>query len=98
MCRHCATRTMGDTRQDPAESLPQVTLRLLERAGFAVRIPDGIDNLCCGKAFETRDFTSAAQKIIEMEAALRMASENGRHPILCDTSPCLARTDGIMII
>ena len=27
----------------------------------------------------------------EMEAALRVASENGRHPILCDTSPCLQR-------
>jgi D-lactate dehydrogenase len=83
---------MGDTRQDPAESLPQVTVCLLERAGFAVRIPDGIDNLCCGKAFETKGlYVLAAQKIIEMEAALRVASENGRHPILCDTSPCLAR-------
>ncbi len=88
----CATRTTGDTRHDPAESLPQVTLRLLERAGFAVRIPDDIDNLCCGKAFETKGlYVQAAQKIIEMEAALRVASENGRHPILCDTSPCLAR-------
>jgi D-lactate dehydrogenase len=88
----CAARTMGDTRQDRTESLPEVTVRLLERAGYAVRIPAGVDTLCCGKAFETKGlYAQAAQKLLELERALRDASEDGRHPILCDTSPCLAR-------
>lgn len=88
----CATRTMGDTRGDRREPLPEVTVRLLERAGFTVRIPKNVDELCCGKAFETKGLYDQAQgKILEMEKALRKASDNGRHPILCDTSPCLAR-------
>lgn len=88
----CATRTMGDTRSDRREPLPEVTVRLLERAGFTVRIPENINGLCCGKAFETKGlYDQARTKILELEKALRAASNNGRHPILCDTSPCLAR-------
>lgn len=88
----CATRTMGDTHGDRQEPLPEVTVRLLERAGFSVRIPKNVKDLCCGKAFETKGlFVQARDKILELEEALRTASENGRYPILCDTSPCLAR-------
>jgi len=88
----CAVRTMGDTRGDRLEPLPEVTLRLLGRAGFSVRIPENVNELCCGKAFETKGFYDQARsKIRELETALREASDNGRRPILCDTSPCLAR-------
>ncbi len=88
----CATRTIGDTREDRREPLPEVTLRLLERAGFTVRIPENINGLCCGKAFETKGlYDQARTKILELEKALRAASNNGLYPILCDTSPCLAR-------
>jgi len=88
----CATRTMGDTHDDRQEPLPEVTMRLLERAGFSVRIPKNVKDLCCGKAFETKGLhVQARDKILELEEALRAASENGRFPILCDTSPCLAR-------
>ena len=88
----CAVRTMGDTRDDRREPLPEVTVRLLERAGFTVRIPENVNDLCCGKAFETKGFHDQARsKITELEKALLEASDNGRHPILCDTSPCLAR-------
>lgn len=88
----CATRTMGDTRGERRESLPEVTARLLERAGFTVRIPENVHELCCGKAFETKGlYDQARTKILELEKALRTASNNGHYPILCDTSPCLAR-------
>lgn len=88
----CAVRTMGDTRGDRLEPLPEVTVRLLERAGFTVRIPEKVNDLCCGKAFETKGFYDQARaKIRELQLALREASDNGRRPILCDTSPCLAR-------
>jgi Fe-S oxidoreductase len=83
---------MGDTHGDRQEPLPEVTVRLLERAGFSVRIPKNVKELCCGKAFETKGLhVQARDKILELEEALRAASENGRYPILCDTSPCLAR-------
>ncbi len=88
----CAVRTMGDTREDRLEPLPEVTVRLLERAGLTVRIPENVNNLCCGKAFETKGlYDQARSKVRELQLALREASDNGRHPILCDTSPCLAR-------
>jgi D-lactate dehydrogenase len=88
----CAVRTMGNTRDDRREPLPEVTVRLLERAGFTVRIPKNVNDLCCGKAFETKGFYDQARsKIRELEKALREASDNGLRPILCDTSPCLAR-------
>ena len=88
----CAVRTMGDTRDDRREPLPEVTVRLLERAGYTVRIPRQVNDLCCGKAFETKGFYDQGRsKIRELEQALGEASDNGRLPILCDTSPCLAR-------
>jgi D-lactate dehydrogenase len=88
----CATRTMGDTRAERYEDLVRVTVRLLERAGFDVLIPENVGSLCCGKAFETKGlYAQATQKLLELEDALRTATDNGRLPVLCDTSPCLAR-------
>jgi D-lactate dehydrogenase len=88
----CAVRTMGDTRQDPLEPLPRIAVRLLERAGYGVRLPENVENLCCGKAFESKGLHAQARaKSLELEHALRLASENGRFPILCETSPCLRR-------
>jgi D-lactate dehydrogenase len=93
----CAARTMGDTVHDPGDDLPTVTIRVLERAGYTVVIPANIDKLCCGKAFETKGlFEEADAMSREMEAALLTASENGALPILCDTSPCLARMRKVM--
>lgn len=87
----CAVRTMGDSVHDPAEPLTDVALRLLERAGFTVIFPANIDSLCCGKAFDTKGlFDEANARAKEMEQALLTASENGKHPIFCETSPCLA--------
>jgi hypothetical protein len=42
--------------------------------------------------FNSRGFKEAAgKKGAELEAALLKASENGKWPIVCDTSPCLAQ-------
>jgi len=88
----CATRTMGDTRDSRTDDLIRITVRLLERAGYAVRIPENVNSLCCGKAFETKGlYAQATEKLLELESALHEATENGRFPVLCDTSPCLAR-------
>ncbi len=93
----CAIRTMGDSVHDPAEPLADVTVRLLEKAGLAVLIPKDVAKLCCGKAFETKGLLEEAEaKAAEMEKALLKSSRNGEIPILCETSPCLARMRKVM--
>ena len=93
----CAIRTMGDSVHDPAEPLAAVTLRLLEKARLEVIIPETVDSLCCGKAFETKGLLEEADaKAAEMEKVLLASSSDGEIPILCETSPCLARMRKVM--
>jgi D-lactate dehydrogenase len=93
----CAIRTMGDSVHDPAEPLAKVTVRLLEKARYSVLIPENVGTLCCGKAFETKGLLEEADaKAAEMEKALLESSSNGQIPILCETSPCLARMRKVM--
>jgi len=88
----CAARTMGAQRGDDAQALPTVAQRLFRKAGFDATMPEGLSGLCCGQPFESKGFASAADaKSGELEAALREASENGRLPIVFDTSPCAYR-------
>ncbi|MFW2368492.1 MAG: (Fe-S)-binding protein, partial [Desulforhopalus sp.] len=93
----CAIRTMGDSVHDPSEPAAEVTIRVLERAGYSVLIPENVNELCCGKAFETKGlFDEADEKSREMETALLKVSKDGKYPILCETSPCLARMKKVM--
>ena len=89
----CVSRTMGPGSDDPLQDpLPVVTERVLHRAGYRIRYPDGLDRLCCGLPFESKGFFDQAdRKSAELEAAILTASDNGRLPVLCDTSPCLER-------
>jgi D-lactate dehydrogenase len=69
-----------------------VTDRVLRRAGYRVIYPEKMDGLCCGLPFESKGFFHQAdRKSGELEKALLAASDNGRLPVLCDTSPCLER-------
>jgi len=93
----CAIRTMGDSVHDPAESIAKVSVKVLERAGYSIIYPHNVSDLCCGKAFETKGlFEEADAKSNEMQAALLKASNNGKYPIFCETSPCLARMRKMM--
>jgi len=61
----------------------------LERAGYEVILPDAIEGLCCGMPFGSKGYTEQARMKSEaLEQALRIASEDGRYPILSDMSPC----------
>ena len=54
--------------------------------------PNDVKALCCGMMYNTRGFKgAAATKGAEVEAALMAASENGKLPIVVDTSPCLGQ-------
>ena len=90
----CAVRSMGYAGDSGrrVEPLMDVALRLLEKAGYEAVIPRSVEKLCCGKAFETKGMKDQADECAAaLDAALLEASENGRWPIMCDTSPCLAR-------
>lgn len=90
----CAVRSMGYAGDSGrrVEPLMDVALRLLEKAGYEAVIPRRVETLCCGKAFETKGMKEQADECAaSLDAALLEASENGRWPVMCDTSPCLAR-------
>ncbi len=89
----CIARSMGPAKGDPVQdSISEVTINVLEKAGYGVIFPEGMKKLCCGTPWESKGFTEIADaKSTELEAALLMVSENGKYPIFCDTSPCLYR-------
>jgi D-lactate dehydrogenase len=89
----CIARTMGAARGDPdPRPVFEAALSLLDKAGWDVLFPRGVEALCCGLAFESKGFPAAAEaKARELEGALLEASEGGALPVLCDTSPCLQR-------
>lgn len=56
-----------------------------------VLYPEGIKNTCCGMMFNSRGLKDVAGvKAAELEQAILKASENGKYPVVCDTSPCLS--------
>jgi D-lactate dehydrogenase len=85
----CAGRSIGQAL-DAAEqrSLTQVTYAGLEKAGFEVISPD-FTGECCGMPFNSKGmFKEAKQKRNSLLTMLTELSEQGKYPILIDTSPC----------
>lgn len=90
----CASRTMGQQR-DAADqrSITEVTLSLLEKAGFDVILPNKLNDQCCGMPYDSKGMNEVAeQKSNQLEASLWQASQHGKYPILMDTSPCAKRS------
>jgi D-lactate dehydrogenase len=89
----CINRTMGPAKGYTGEpSLNALVVRLLEKSGYRVILPEHLENLCCGMAFASKGFKSQGdRKARELQAALVKASANGTHPVLVDMSPCLYR-------
>jgi len=86
----CIARTMGPAKGDPDQrAVFQGMLSILAKAGYAVLFPRGFSSLCCGMPFESKGFPEpAGAKAKELESELWAQSDNGRIPVLCDTSPC----------
>ncbi len=94
----CPSRAMGPSdRGRDRRSLPEVVVGLLDKAGFDVTIPDGLDGLCCGLTFESKGLSDEAErKGGEMAAAILAASRNGRLPVVMDASPCSLRMKDLL--
>lgn len=86
----CISRTMGQSSENiEGKSLYDVTIELLQKAGFEIILPENLENLCCGMPFSSKGYQKQAnQKSNELENALYYASQEGNIPIVCDTSPC----------
>ena len=94
----CISRTMGPAKGDPdKDSISDAMVRVLLKAGYEIIYPQHLNTLCCGTPFESKGlFEQADIKARQLEDALRLASENGAWPVLCDTSPCLYRMRQVM--
>lgn len=92
----CATRVFGASHGDSEKrSIMEITLSLLDKAGFEVVVPEMTGHLCCGMAFQSKgQFEEATHKARELNRELLVASQNGRYPILSDTSPCVLHMRG----
>ncbi|MFY9089287.1 FAD-binding and (Fe-S)-binding domain-containing protein [Arcobacter aquimarinus] len=86
----CITRSMGlNDISKEEKQLFDVTVEILQKAGYQIIFPKDLSNLCCGMPFSSKGFIEASNtKSSQLEDALLYASEFGEYPILCDTSPC----------
>lgn len=86
----CISRTMGQSSESiESKTIYDVTIEILQKAGFEIILPKDLENLCCGMPFSSKGFNEQAQtKSQQLEQALQLASNNGEIEILCDTSPC----------
>ncbi len=87
----CISRTLG-LPKNSSEKDSQATVfhRLLRKAGYDVIYPDNLKNLCCGMPYSSKGLVKQAnQKATELTSYLITASENGKYPVVFDTSPCV---------
>jgi len=86
----CISRVMGRLPGEPKDrSLMEVTVELAGRADVPVYIPSDVAGTCCGTPFSSKGFVTA--QAIALNAAVERFwrwSEQGRLPIVIDTSPC----------
>jgi D-lactate dehydrogenase len=89
----CVSRSMGTAKDNPHQDPQTVRIAsLLRKAGCAVIYPPRLTQLCCGMAFASKGYQEQGDmKLQELNRALLQASEQGRFPVLVDTSPCQYR-------
>jgi len=90
----CGGRIFGANSADEA-TLPEVIMTLLTRAGYAPRLPEGFDKLCCGQMLESKGMADEAARMADaVTAALLKAADDGQggyYPIIMDASTCSVR-------
>lgn len=71
----------------------QALLRLAERAGVGLALPEDAESLCCGTPWKSKGFTDGHHAMAARAVpALLAASDGGRLPIVCDAASC---TEGL---
>ncbi|HOM64848.1 MAG TPA: FAD-binding and (Fe-S)-binding domain-containing protein [Ignavibacteriales bacterium] len=87
----CISRTFGTaTRTELSQT--EIMLKLLNKAHFNVLIPNNVEKLCCGMPFASKGYFEQGDLMAkELYNELLQLSNNGKYPILFDTSPCIYR-------
>ncbi|MFC5066301.1 FAD-binding and (Fe-S)-binding domain-containing protein [Actinomycetospora atypica] len=71
-------------------------LRLAERAGVVVAVPEGIGGMCCGVPWESKGFTEGsrtmARRVVD---GLWGSTQQGRLPVVVDASSCTHGLEGM---
>jgi len=79
----CITRVLGD------DTLPAAIVAVAARAGIRLRIPADVEGTCCGMPFSSKGFHEAHDDVqARLLERMRAWSEDGRLPVVIDTSPC----------
>lgn len=90
----CGGRIFGaNSGGEPTQQ--DVILQLLARAGYAARLPEGLDRLCCGQMMASKGMAQQADAMAnELTAALKKCADDGRggyYPVFMDASACTVR-------
>ncbi len=90
----CGGRIFGVNSADEMP-LPEVIMDLLVRAGYAPRLPEGFDKLCCGQMLASKGMAEEAAEMADsVTAALLKAADDGQggyYPVIMDASSCSVR-------
>ena len=90
----CGGRIFGANDSNEL-SLPSVIMKLLVRAGYAPRMPEHCDKLCCGQMLASKGMEQEADLMADaLAAALFKAAGDGHGgfcPVIMDASPCALR-------
>ncbi|MGQ4276843.1 FAD-binding and (Fe-S)-binding domain-containing protein [Pseudidiomarina sp. E22-M8] len=89
----CPNRMFGYA-QDNQRSLPDTVVRLCNKAGIEVILPESAAQSCCGQPWQSKGYPQqAAERREQLRQLLWQASEQGRWPIVLDASPCALQLD-----
>jgi D-lactate dehydrogenase len=95
----CGARIFGGNTPDEA-GLADVVLALMQRAGFAPRLPQGFDKLCCGLMLASKGMAEEADAMANaLTAAILAVADNGQgglYPVVMDASSCSARMQKLL--
>jgi D-lactate dehydrogenase len=86
----CISRMMGHLPGEPTDlSLVEALVKVSERAGVPVHIPQDVEGTCCGVPFSSKGF-DLAHKFTVNRAIEKFWewSQEGLLPVVMDTSPC----------
>ena len=76
-------------------ALPSAIMELLVRAGYAPRLLEHVDKLCCGQMLASKGMEQEADQMADAlaEALVKAASDGhgGFYPVIMDASPCAVR-------
>lgn len=93
----CISRVFGATKPEQLgkesekqnQSQTEAFVSILNKAGYEVVLPKNVDQQCCGLPFKSKGFPHQAnEKATQLINELTKASEQGRWPIVMDTSQC----------